>query len=134
MECSRSSNANEIARLNSLKTYEILDTPFEKAFDDFTKLAAVICDAPIATLSFVDMDRVWFKSVVGLFDAYGATNEFDIPELQNEQKHMQALCELQRVLQKNNYADRYLNHCSRKANFKASDSKYAAGNNQAPQY
>ena len=35
-----------------------------------------------------------------LFDAYGGTNEFDIPELQNEQKHMQALCELQRVLQK----------------------------------
>jgi hypothetical protein len=35
-----------------------------------------------------------------LFDAYGGTNEFDIPELQNEQKHMQALCELQRVFQK----------------------------------
>jgi diguanylate cyclase (GGDEF)-like protein/PAS domain S-box-containing protein len=66
MECSSSSAAHEIARLNSLKTYEISDTPFEKAFDDFTKLAAVICDAPIATLSFVDTDRVWFKSVVGL--------------------------------------------------------------------
>lgn len=66
MEHSCDSTAYELARLKALKKYEILDTPFEKAFDDFTKLAAVICDAPIATLSFVDAHRVWFKSVVGL--------------------------------------------------------------------
>ncbi|MEZ0211277.1 MAG: hypothetical protein ACAH08_09995 [Methylophilus sp.] len=35
-----------------------------------------------------------------LFDAYGATNEFDIPAMQDQQKQRQARCELQGLLQK----------------------------------
>ncbi len=57
---------NEIARLNALSQYQILDTPAEKAFDDFTFLAAQICRTPIALISLVDGNRQWFKSKVGL--------------------------------------------------------------------
>lgn len=57
---------NEIARLNALRQYEILDTPPEKVFDDFTFLAAQICRTPIALISLIDGNRQWFKSKVGL--------------------------------------------------------------------
>jgi PAS domain S-box-containing protein len=57
---------NESARLAVLKRYEILDTPNEAEFDDLTRLAADICDAPIALVSLVDADRQWFKSRYGL--------------------------------------------------------------------
>ncbi|MBW4671854.1 MAG: tetratricopeptide repeat protein [Cyanomargarita calcarea GSE-NOS-MK-12-04C] len=57
---------NEIARLNALRQYQILDTAPEKVFDDFTFLAAQICDTPIALISLMDGSRQWFKSKVGL--------------------------------------------------------------------
>ncbi len=57
---------NEIDRLQSLQRYQILDTSPEEAFDDLTRLAAYICDAPIALVSLVDENRQWFKSKVGI--------------------------------------------------------------------
>ena len=56
----------ERERLDALRRYAILDTLPEPAFDDFTRLAAHICDAPIALVSLVDEERQWFKSRVGL--------------------------------------------------------------------
>ena len=58
--------ANEGRRLEILRRYQILDTAAEKAFDEITAMAAQVCQAPIALLSFVDRDRQWFKSSVGL--------------------------------------------------------------------
>lgn len=58
--------AQESARLQALRQYQILDTPSERAYDDITALAAFICDVPIALISLVDADRQWFKSKVGL--------------------------------------------------------------------
>jgi len=52
--------------MEALRRYEILDTPAEVEFDDFTRLAAYICGTPTALISFVDADRQWFKSKVGL--------------------------------------------------------------------
>jgi two-component system NtrC family sensor kinase len=57
---------NEAARLEALRQYEILDTESEEVFDDITRLAAYICQTPIAVISLIDKDRQWFKARVGL--------------------------------------------------------------------
>ena len=57
---------NEDDRLSALKSYKILDTDAEQAFDDLTLLASQICQTPVALVSFVDSDRQWFKSRVGV--------------------------------------------------------------------
>ena len=56
----------ETERLQVLKRYEILDTPPDGAFDRVTALAARFFQVPIATVSLVDEDRIWFKSSFGL--------------------------------------------------------------------
>jgi anti-sigma regulatory factor (Ser/Thr protein kinase) len=58
--------ASENARVEALRSYKILDTDPEKAFDDLTVLASHICETPIALISLVDTDRQWFKSRVGV--------------------------------------------------------------------
>jgi diguanylate cyclase (GGDEF)-like protein/PAS domain S-box-containing protein len=57
---------DEQGRLNVLKAYAILDTPRETDFDQLARLAAQICETPIAKISFVDEGRQWFKAAVGL--------------------------------------------------------------------
>ncbi len=57
---------NEEKRLHALKRYGILDTPADGNFDRITKLASVIFGVPIAIISLVDTDRIWFKSAHGL--------------------------------------------------------------------
>src|SRR3954470_4988424 len=54
------------ARLEALERYEILDTPPEEQFDDIARLIARICDAPVAVINFIDRERQWFKSEIGL--------------------------------------------------------------------
>jgi GAF domain-containing protein len=56
----------EEARLELLRQYQILDTAAEPAYDEITALAAQICETPVCLLTFVDRDRQWFKSHVGL--------------------------------------------------------------------
>jgi transposase-like protein len=51
----------EADRLAALRSFEILDTEPEAAFDNLAKIAAHICDAPIALISLVDEKRQWFK-------------------------------------------------------------------------
>ena len=57
---------NEGLRLAALGRYEILDTPKDGAFDRITQLAARIFEVPIATITIVDHDRIWFKSKHGI--------------------------------------------------------------------
>jgi len=57
---------NERKRLKVLWQYEVLDTVPEEVFDDLTDLAASICEAPFALISFVDEHRQWFKSRIGI--------------------------------------------------------------------
>src|SRR6516164_6057855 len=56
---------NEAERLAALRSFGILDTPPELAYDELSSLAAYICQTPIALISLVDEDRQWFKSRVG---------------------------------------------------------------------
>lgn len=53
-------------RLETLRSFEILDSGTEKIYDDLTQLTADICETPICLVSFVDEERQWFKSEVGL--------------------------------------------------------------------
>ncbi|ABM12924.1 MULTISPECIES: sensor domain-containing diguanylate cyclase [Mycolicibacterium] len=56
----------ESARLLALESFEILDTVPETPFDGLTALAAYVCGAPMALLSFVDATRQWIKSRHGV--------------------------------------------------------------------
>ena len=50
----------------AVRRYDVLDTPPDGAFDRITALAARHFEVPIAIVSVVDTDRVWFKSHHGL--------------------------------------------------------------------
>ena len=52
----------EIARLETLKSYSILDSEREDSFERVTALAARVFNAPICLVSLVDLGRQWFLS------------------------------------------------------------------------
>jgi CheY-like chemotaxis protein len=56
---------DEGSRLESLRSFRILGTSREQAFDDILSLATVICDTPIGKIGFVDQERVWLKAKIG---------------------------------------------------------------------
>lgn len=57
---------NESSRLESLRGLRILGTSREQVFDDIARLAALICDTPVAVIAFIDEQRVWFKASIGV--------------------------------------------------------------------
>lgn len=63
-DCSLS--PDEQPRIATLRSYGILDTPAERDFDELCQLAAHVCGTPIAVVNFIDAQRQWFKSEVGL--------------------------------------------------------------------
>lgn len=56
----------ESDRMAALRRYDILDTPPDGAFDRVAAIAAKLFGVPMATVSIVDTDRVWFKASLGL--------------------------------------------------------------------
>jgi sigma-B regulation protein RsbU (phosphoserine phosphatase) len=58
--------SNEAERMAAVRRYDILDTPPDGAFDRIAALASRLLSAPIAIVSIVDTDRIWFKSHHGL--------------------------------------------------------------------
>lgn len=59
---------NDDERLKKLHGYEILYTPPEEAFDKIAKLAAQIFGTPGAYITFVDKEKVFFKSNISLLE------------------------------------------------------------------
>ncbi|MEU4161724.1 GAF domain-containing protein [Actinoplanes sp. NPDC026670] len=55
----------DAARVAAVHRYEILDTP-TSALDPIARTAATVCGTPIATVSIIDADRVWFAASTGL--------------------------------------------------------------------
>jgi signal transduction histidine kinase len=66
---------NEELRLATLASCHILDTPPEKEFDELVELLVQIFGCAFATISFMDRDRQWFKSSVGLTDMQAPRND-----------------------------------------------------------
>src|SRR5687767_15451961 len=62
----RTDDTAEIARMEAVRRYDVLDTPPDGAFDRITALAARLFDVPISIISIVDHDRIWFKSHHGI--------------------------------------------------------------------
>lgn len=56
----------ETERLAALTRFNILDTAAEPRYDSLTELACYIAETPIAVISLVDADRLWFKSARGV--------------------------------------------------------------------
>jgi PAS domain S-box-containing protein len=65
-EKQQSYTGNEHDRLIALHSYHVLDTLPEKEYDAIARLASYICQAPIAIISFIDAERQWYKSKIGL--------------------------------------------------------------------
>ena len=58
--------ANENARIAALHSLNILDTLPEERFDRLTRLAKRVFNVPYSTISMIDSQRQWFKSIQGL--------------------------------------------------------------------
>jgi GAF domain-containing protein len=56
----------ESARVEILRSYRVLDTPPEPAFDSIVSLARELFAVPVAGVALVDDRRSWFKAIDGL--------------------------------------------------------------------
>ncbi|TCS16770.1 PAS domain S-box protein [Caulobacter sp. BK020] len=56
----------ETLRLDALRSFGVLDTQADPAIDRLAGLAANLFDTPIAVVSLVDEQRLWFKARVGV--------------------------------------------------------------------
>ncbi|RZL11884.1 MAG: GAF domain-containing protein [Hymenobacter sp.] len=57
--------AFDAARLRTLHQFQIVNTTPEQIFDDYVAWAAQLFGVPIALISLVDTDYVWFKALTG---------------------------------------------------------------------
>jgi serine/threonine protein kinase len=57
---------SEAARLEAVRSYDILDSPPEDAFDEVTELVRRTMRLPVAVVAIVDEERAWFKSRRGV--------------------------------------------------------------------
>ena len=65
----KSKSERENYRLAELYSFEILDTERDSRFDQTLFMASVICQASMGYISFIDRERLWFKSTQGLENA-----------------------------------------------------------------
>jgi two-component system sensor histidine kinase VicK len=61
-----STSSAEQARLQTLDFYELLGMVHDPALDDISRLAAQVCNAPVAAITFVEKDRISIPSRFGI--------------------------------------------------------------------
>ena len=61
----------EARRLEGLRNARLLDTVPDPAFDQLVALVADVFDVPVAVISLVDAERVWYKAGVGITQREG---------------------------------------------------------------
>lgn len=57
--------SNEAERMELVRQLHILDTASEEVYDGITYIASLICNTPVSTITIIDHNRQWFKSIVG---------------------------------------------------------------------
>lgn len=57
--------SHDAARLRTLHQFKIVNTSPEQIFDEYVAWAAQLFSTPIALISLVDAEYVWFKAVAG---------------------------------------------------------------------
>jgi diguanylate cyclase (GGDEF)-like protein/PAS domain S-box-containing protein len=57
---------SDSARLELLRSLDILDSGTEPAFDALVRMASLVCACPISLVSLIDLDRQFFKARVGM--------------------------------------------------------------------
>ena len=59
-------DCEDLDRLRAVRRYEVLDAPSDETFDRITALTARLLQVPMALISIVDSERIWFMSRHGL--------------------------------------------------------------------
>jgi PAS domain S-box-containing protein len=75
MSSSLTSLLADPGRLAALQRTNLLDTPAEAVFDRLARLAARMLDTPVAVMSLVDRDRVFFKACYGMPEPLASARE-----------------------------------------------------------
>jgi PAS domain S-box-containing protein len=57
---------DEASRLEALRACGVLDSAQDPTFDRLTRLAAALCNTPMAVVTLIDEQRQWFKSRIGV--------------------------------------------------------------------
>jgi GAF domain-containing protein len=73
--------ADDKERVDVLASYQILDTQPEGFFNNLAQIMARCFDTPIALISLVDKERVFFKANVGLADTQNVSRGMSLCSL-----------------------------------------------------
>src|SRR5271170_1984082 len=57
---------DEALRIEALNQYEVLNSASDPVLDDITRLAAQVCNAPVAAISLIGAVRIWLRSHSGI--------------------------------------------------------------------
>ena len=66
---------SDLQRLDRLRATGLLDAPTDEAFDRLTRLASKLLDAPVSTVTLVDVDRQFYMSCVGMPEPLASIRE-----------------------------------------------------------
>lgn len=78
MDVHSPSNIANLARIATLRATGLLDSPREESYDRLTRVAATTLHTPIALMTLLDAERQFYKSSVGLPEAWAASRESPI--------------------------------------------------------